>query len=99
MVSLFHSASPRHQMPISVAVGFFYFLFGSDLMGGFGSGWLFSLPFSLTAPPDADLCVFCFCFCFSVVVVLVSYCGGSSVRRWWGGMWGVDGWVGRWWMG
>ena len=44
---------------------------------------------------DADLCVFCCCFCFSVVVVLVSCYGGSSVRRWWG----VDGWVGRRWMG
>ena len=75
------------------------FFLGSDLMGGFGSGWLFSLLFSLTAPLDADLCVFCFCFCFSVVVVLVSCCGGSSVRRWWGGMWDVDGWVGWRWMG
>ena len=36
-------------------------------------------------------CVFCFCFYFSVVVVLVFCCNGSSVRRWWGGMWGVDG--------
>ena len=82
-------------MPISVAVGFFYFLFGSDLMGGFGSGWLFSLPFSLAEQPNADLCVFCCYFCFSVVVVLVSCCGGFSVRRWWG----VDGWVGWRWMG
>ena len=30
------------------------FFFGSDLMGGFSSGW-FLLPFSLAAPPDADL--------------------------------------------
>ena len=48
---------------------------------------------SLKSPiSDVDLCVFC-CFCFSVVVVLVFCCGHSSVRRWWGGMWGVD-WVG-----
>ena len=36
-------------------------------------------------------CVFCFCFCLSVVVVLVFCCGGSGVRQWWGGIWGVDG--------
>ena len=68
---------------------FIPFFFGSDLMGGFDSGCLFSLPFTLATPPDVDLCVFCccFCFCFSVVVVLVFYCGGSGVRRWWG----VDG--------
>ena len=97
MAFLFRSALPRHLMLISVVVVFFFFFFFlcGDLMGGFGSGWLFSLPFSLTAPPDADLCVFCFCFCFSVVVVLVSCCGGFSVRRWWG----VDGWVGWRWMG
>ena len=40
-------------------------------------------------------CVFCYCFCFSMVVVLVFCCGGSSVRQWWG----VDGGVGRQWMG
>ena len=40
-------------------------------------------------------CIFCFCFCFSVVVVLVFCYGGFGVRQWWGGMWGVDGWVGR----
>ena len=77
-------------------LGFFFF-FGSDLMGGFDSGRLFSLSFSLAVPPNADLCVFCSCFCFSVVVVLVSCYGGPSVRRWWDGMWGVDGWVGRRW--
>ena len=43
--------------------------------------------------------VFCFCFCFFVVVVLVFCCGGFGVRRWWGGMWGVDGWVDWWWVG
>ena len=48
---------------------------------------------------DADLCGFCCCFCFSGVVFLVFCYGGSSVRRWWGGMWGVDGWVGRRWVG
>ena len=26
-------------------------------------------------------------------------CGGFGVRQWWGGMWGVDGWVGRQWVG
>ena len=38
--SLFLSASPHHLldlMPISIVVVFF---FGSDLMGGFGSGWV-----------------------------------------------------------
>ena len=29
-----------------------------------------------------------------MVVVLVFCYVGSSVRWWWGGMWGVDGWVG-----
>ena len=95
--SLFCSASPRHLMPISIAVGFFFF--GSDLMGEFSCGWLFSLSFSLATPPNADLCVFCCCFCISMVVVLVSCYGGSSVRQWWGGMSGVDRWVGRQWMG
>ena len=41
--SLFLSASPRHLldlMPISIAVGFFFFFFSSDLMGVFGSGWV-----------------------------------------------------------
>ena len=78
---------------------FFFFFFCSDLMGGFDSGRLFSLSFSLAVPPNADLCVFCSCFCFSVVVVLVSCYGGPSVRRWWDGMWGVDGWVDRRWTG
>ena len=78
---------------------FIPFFFGSDLMGGFDSGCLFSLPFTFATPTDVDLCVFCYFFCFSVVVVLVFCCGGSSVRRWWGGMWGVDGWVGRRWVG
>ena len=55
----------------------------------------FSLFRSASPPLDADLCVFCCCFCFSVVVVMVSCCGGSS-GRWW---WGVDGWVGRRWIG
>ena len=59
------------------------FFLGSDLMGGFGSGWLFSLLFSLAVPFDADLCVFCCCFCFSMVVVLVSSCGGFGVQLWW----------------
>ena len=61
MASLFRSASPRHQMLISVAVGFFFF--GSDLMVGFSSGW-FLLPFSLAVPPDAYLycCGFFFFF-------------------------------------
>ena len=87
-VSLFCSASS-----ISVAMGFFFFFaviwWVASAVGGF------SLPFSLAVPFDADLCVFCCCFCFSVVVVLVSCYGGSIVRRWWG----VDGWVGRRWMG
>ena len=30
---------------------------------------------------------FVFLFCLSVVMVLVFCCGGSYVRRWWGGMW------------
>ena len=54
-----------------------------------GSGWVCGMQL------DCDFC----CFCFSMVVVLVSCYGGSSVRQWWGGMWGVDRWVGRQWMG
>ena len=57
------------------------------------------MPISDATPPDVDLYVFCCCFCFYVVVVLVFCCGGSSVRQWWGGMWGVDGWVGQRWVG
>ena len=34
---------------------------------------------------------FVFLFCLSVVVVLVFCWGGSGVRQWWGGIWGVDG--------
>ena len=91
---------------MKMAYGVYYFLFsflsplsslysfflGSDLMGGFDSGCLFSLPFTLATPPDVDLRVFCCCFCFSVVVVLMFCCGGFGVRRWWVGCgWGVDG--------
>ena len=75
--------------PLSSLYSFFL---GSDLMGGFDSGCLFSLPFTLATPPDVDLCVFCCCFCFSVVVVWVFYCVIFGVRRWWVGCgWGVDG--------
>ena len=63
-------------------------------MGGF-SLFRSTLPSNLMSIYNADLCVFCCYFCLFVVVVLVSYCGGSSVRRWWG----VDGWVGWRWMG
>ena len=68
-------------------------LMGGWVDGGWvsgGSGWVCGIWLG---------CGFCCCFCFSVVVVLVSCYGGSSVRRWWDGMWGVDGWVGRRWMG
>ena len=50
-----------------------------------GSGWACGMRLG---------CVFCCCFCFYGGVVLVFCYGGSSVRQWWGGMWGVDGWVG-----
>ena len=93
--SLFCSASP-----ISVAMGFFFF-FGSDLMGGFGNGWLFSLSFSLAAPPDVDF--WCRSLCF--LLLFLFFCGGGfGVQLWW--FWcptvvvlvwdsgGVGGWVG-----
>ena len=67
------------------------------LMGGWvGSGWV-SEGSGWVCGMRLDR-VFC-CFCFSVVVVLVVCYVISGVRWWWGGMWGVDGWVGRRWMG
>ena len=58
------------------------------LMGGWvsdDSGWVCGMWLG---------CVFCGCFCFFVVVVLVFYYVIFGVRRWWGGMWAVNGWVG-----
>ena len=58
--------------------GFFIF-FGSDLMGGFGSGWFFSSVQPRCATRCRSLLLWVFFFFFAVILLVGSAVGGFSL--------------------